>query len=393
MERQKVCIIGGGLTGLMTAITLSKLNLQIDLVTGDIDQNIKSNRSTAISQENYNFLKKLKISNFAKKDFWPCSKMKLYTERKTNKFDEIFQIKNDKNPEQKILYMMNNSKIKKKLMSNIKKEKLITIKSQKRVLGIVSSGMLKSLKFNKVDNSKYNLIIICAGADSKLAKKIFQNMIFKRSYGEEAITTTIEHVALKNETVRQIFLPNEIFALLPISNTRTSIVWSVKKTLIKKLKTKKSFFFKSKISNYAKNFLDKIKLISEIDLNNLNLLIRSKYHADRVLLFGDALHIVHPLAGQGFNMVLRDLMTLQKLLKNKINLGLDIGSSDILLEFSNEVKPRNFAYSIGIDFLKNSFSVSNKSFEAFRNLIISSLNKSDFAKDLFYNIANKGFRF
>jgi len=393
MERQKVCIIGGGLTGLMTAITLSKLNLQIDLVTGDIDQNIKSNRSTAISQENYNFLKKLKISNFAKKDFWPCSKMKLYTERKTNKFDEIFQIKNDKNPEQKILYMMNNSKIKKKLMSNIKKEKLITIKSQKRVLGIVSSGMLKSLKFNKVDNSKYNLIIICAGADSKLAKKIFQNMIFKRSYGEVAITTTIEHVALKNETVRQIFLPNEIFALLPISNTRTSIVWSVKKTLIKKLKTKKSFFFKSKISNYAKNFLDKIKLISEIDLNNLNLLIRSKYHADRVLLFGDALHIVHPLAGQGFNMVLRDLMTLQKLLKNKINLGLDIGSSDILLEFSNEVKPRNFAYSIGIDFLKNSFSVSNKSFEAFRNLIISSLNKSDFAKDLFYNIANKGFRF
>ena len=56
--------------------------------------------------------------------------------------------------------MMNNLKIKKKLMGNIKKEKLITIKSQKRVLGIVSSGMLKSLKFNNVDNSKYNLIII-----------------------------------------------------------------------------------------------------------------------------------------------------------------------------------------------------------------------------------------
>ena len=117
------------------------------------------------------------------------------------------------------------------------------------------------------------------------------------------------------------------------------------------------------------------------------------YYQDRVLLFGDALHEVHPIAGQGFNMVLRDLAILEKILKNKIGLGLDIGSSDILLEFSNEVKPRNFAYSIGIDFLKNSFSVSNKSFEAFRNLIISSLNKSDFAKDLFYNIANKGFRF
>ena len=92
MEKQKICIIGGGLTGLITAITLSKLNLKVDLITGNINQYIKSNRTIAISQNNYDFLKKLKIFKFSKKEFWPCSKMKLYTEAKKKEFTEIFEI-------------------------------------------------------------------------------------------------------------------------------------------------------------------------------------------------------------------------------------------------------------------------------------------------------------
>ena len=60
MEKQKVCIIGGGLTGLITAAVLSKLNIKIDLITEDISQSTRSNRTTAISQDNYNSFKKTK---------------------------------------------------------------------------------------------------------------------------------------------------------------------------------------------------------------------------------------------------------------------------------------------------------------------------------------------
>jgi len=63
MEKQRICIIGGGLTGLITAITLSKLNIDIDLVSS-ISKNIKSNRTVAISENNYEFIKKLNIFNF-----------------------------------------------------------------------------------------------------------------------------------------------------------------------------------------------------------------------------------------------------------------------------------------------------------------------------------------
>ena len=97
MEKQKICIIGGGLIGLITAATLSKLNLKIDLVVGNNIKNIKTNRTTAISQENYNNLVNLKIFKYLKKDFWSCSKMKLYTENDHKKIDEIFELNNEKN--------------------------------------------------------------------------------------------------------------------------------------------------------------------------------------------------------------------------------------------------------------------------------------------------------
>ena len=392
MEKQKICILGGGLTGLVTAITLSKLDLEIDLITGNINRNIKSNRTTAISQSNYFFLKKLNIFKFSKKEFWPSSKMKLYTEGKKEAFTEIFDFTSNKKQKKQILYTMENSKITKHMIRNIKKKKLISLKTQKLITGIIPSGLLKSIKFKNNDNSKYNLIILCTGSNSDLVKTYFNNQSYERSYEEVSITTIVQHDAFKNNIVRQIFLDNEILALLPVSNTRTSIVWSIKKNLMNKYKNKQNLFFKKRIKFYTKNFLKKIKFVSDIECKNLNLLIRKKYYQDRVLLFGDALHIVHPLVGQGFNMVLRDLISLEKMLKNKINLGLDIGSSDILSEFSYEAKPRNFIYSLGIDGIKKFFSLKDKKFKNFRNKIITKLNKNNFAKNLFFTLADEGFK-
>ena len=393
MEKQKICIIGGGLTGLITAITLSKLNLNIDLIAGDVEKNIKSNRTIAISQNNYNFVKKLNISNLSKKEFWPCSKMKLYGENKKEKFTEIFALGNNQSQKKKILYMTENSKIMRHMIQNIKKNKLISFKTQKIISKIISSGLLKSVKYNNNNNSKYNLIIICSGSDSNLVKTFFHDKYFKHFYEEISITTTLSHSSIKNNIVRQIFLDSEIFALLPISNTKTSVVWSVKKKAIYKYKDKKNLLLKNKIKFYAKNFLRNINLSANIEQKNLNLLIRERYYQDRILLFGDALHVVHPLVGQGFNMVLRDLINLEKILKNKINLGLDVGSSDILSEFSKEIKPRNFAYSVGIELIRNIFAFEGKAFKDLRNKIIIRLNKNNFIKDLFYNLADKGLKF
>ena len=393
MKKQKVCIIGGGLTGLITAATLIKLDLEIDLITGNISQNIKTNRTTAISQDNYNNLRKLKLFKNTEKYFWPCSKMRLYTDNKEAKFKKVFELINRTNQSKKILYMIKNSVLLKHLIRKLTINKQVKFKSQKKISDIVSSGLLKSVKFKNIDHSKYNLIIVCAGYNSNLLNNFFRNTVFKKRYNEVAITTILKHDFLKNNIARQIFLNNEILALLPISNTKTSIVWSIKKSLFNEYQYKKGLFLKKKIKFYTKDFLKKIKFISKMEFKDLNLIIRKKYYKDRVLLFGDALHIIHPFAGQGFNMILRDLKSLEKILKEKIKLGLDIGSSDILSEFSDEIKPGNFIYSMGVDILKSSFSSQSQLHKKFRNKILTNLNKSIIAKDLFLNLADKGFRF
>jgi 2-octaprenyl-6-methoxyphenol hydroxylase len=391
MKKQKVCIIGGGLTGLITALSLSKLNLNVDLVMGSSKSSISSNKTTAISQENYHFLKKLKITNFSKLNFWPCTKMKLYTDNKSNKLDKIFEIRKEKKSKDKILYMMNNTQAILNLIKSIKKEGLINIKYKKKVSNIVSNGLLKSIKFNKVDPCKYNLIILCTGKDPSILRSKFQNEVFEHSYDELAITSVVKHERSKNDTARQIFLDNEIFAFLPISTTHTSLVWSFSKKILKN--KNKNIFFNKKINEFIKIFFKKGKIVSRIESRNLSLIIRSKYFDDRVLLFGDSLHISHPLAGQGFNMILRDLANLQKLIEDKLGLGLDIGSTSVLKQFENENRPRNFAYSLGIDFVKKSFSINHKSFKFFRNILMTTINKNNNAKNFAYDVANKGLRF
>ncbi len=279
--------------------------------------------------------------------------------------------------------MLKNSEIMKFMMNKVEKIKSISLKKNKKVSSIYTSGSLKRVKFNN-NISKYNLVIVCSGHNSTLIKNLFNDKIIENSYKEFAVTTIVDHLPSKNKVARQIFLDDGIFAMLPISKTKTSIVWSIKNSM----KEKSNFFLKKKIKLYASNYLKSVKFTSKIEKKDLNLLIRNKYYLERTLLFGDALHLMHPFVGQSFNMTLRDLRCLEKILKGKINLGLDIGSSDVLSEFSNEAKPRNFSFSIGSDLLKNALP-----FKKIRNDIFKILNKSNFAKDVVFDVANRGFRF
>ena len=108
---------------------------------------------------------------------------------------------------------------------------------------------------------------------------------------------------LKNNTVRQIFLDEEILALLPISNTKTSVVWTIRKNKLNEHSLKQNLVLKNKIKLYSKDFFENVKFNKNIEYKDLIFLIRRKYYKERILLFGDALHVVHPMVGQGFNMI------------------------------------------------------------------------------------------
>ena len=368
MTKQTVCIVGNGLTAYITALTLNKLNLKIDLIADDFKKNLQTLRTTAISQTNYDYLASHKIFNSPEKKFWSCKKMKLY--ESDNEILE-FDMRNTKN---NILYMISNQKIFAAIKKKIKKSKKIKIKKK--------NNLSSSNQF------KYNLIIICSGADSYLAKNFLKNNHFSFPYNEIAVTTIINHRVTNNNTAKQLFLTEGPLALLPISGSKTSVVWTINKDFLPQ--KNKNLFFKSELLKKIKNIYKKIKFTADVEYKELNFQISTKYYNNRTLIFGDALHSVHPMAGQGFNMTLRDLIKLEHLLKKNISLGLDIGNSEILSMFSQMRKPNNFIYSLGINSMKNFFSLQNSFIQNLRIQTLKQINNNNMIKKTFIKLADKG---
>ena len=107
------------------------------------------------------------------------------------------------------------------------------------------------------------------------------------------------------------------------------------------------------------------------------------------MILGDGLHSVHPMAGQGFNLVLRDIKKLNELILKSFKLGLSLKSSFILEDFFVSRKSENTILGLGIN-LTNLFFKSNKYFSPVRKLILENINNFEIIKKISKKISDKG---
>ena len=119
--------------------------------------------------------------------------------------------------------------------------------------------------------------------------------------------------------------------------------------------------------------------------------LRSYFHKN-ILAFGDLLHKIHPLAGQGFNMTIRDIKILNNIIQKKIDLGLPLDSA-INLEFEDNQKNKNYIFSSGIDLIHEFFNLERKTKNDFLSKSIQYFNKNSSIKKIFTKIADKGLVF
>ena len=152
-----------------------------------------------------------------------------------------------------------------------------------------------------------------------------------------------------------------------------------------KLKTRK---LKKKFLKFNK-YYDVIKL-SELEKFNLKFSFPRKYIHKNFLIFGDNLHRVHPLAGQGFNMTLRDIQQLSKIIDTQIQFGLEIDQS-VLLEFEKRTQHKNYIFGSGINFINYFFKIDNKLKGNISENVFNLLNNNKFFKKISISLADKGF--
>ena len=136
----------------------------------------------------------------------------------------------------------------------------------------------------------------------------------------------------------------------------------------------------------------KIVKINKYENFELKLSILRNYYYKNIIAFGDVLHKIHPLAGQGFNMSIRDIKEIIKLIKIKIDLGLDLDNS-ICTDFEKKTRHKNYIFSSGIDFVYEYFNFENKVNNNFLSKTVKQFGKNKILNEYFKRFADNGIIF
>ena len=354
-----VCILGNGLTSLTLAKSLVNKGINVEIISNKKKKKTYYDRTIGISKINLDFFNK-EILNINKLS-WNINKIEIYSENLNYK-----KILNFQNNGKNLFSVLKNNELIDYLTKKLKKDKLCKFK--------------ENLIHKNILTQNYNLIINCDFSNFITKRFFFKRLI--KNYDDYAYTSIIKHSKVVNNKAVQIFTSRGPLAFLPISETETSVVYSVKGN--QEIDFKKLIRFYNKFYNilHISNF-SRFKL----QMSNLR-----DYHHDNVLAFGDLLHKIHPLAGQGFNMTLRDIKILSEIIQEKLNLGLPLNVS-VNEEFEKKSKHINYIFSNGIDFIYEFFNLESKSKNKIFAKTVEFLGKNSNLNKKFIKIADNGFLF
>ena len=222
---------------------------------------------------------------------------------------------------------------------------------------------------------KTKLLIAADGKFSALRKACKINH-FTHDYQQTAIVCKVQHQQTHNNIAQEMFLPNGPFAILPLKDPhQAGIVWTEKpalaEILLKLDQEQFNYFLQEKFTDY----LGKVELISKVIAYPLQLIMAEKYYQYRVMLIGDSAHSIHPIAGQGFNLALRDISSLMYLYQKYENLGLGFGCYQSLKEYQTIRMNDNISMAMITDGLNKLFSNNIPLIRFLRKLGLATVNK------------------
>ena len=383
---QKICIIGSGLTGSTIAYLLSKFNLQIDIVDENYNKKIIPTKlalsKSSLDQLHHFGLKEIKKKSNPVKDIYLHDSYSEINLEKDLKFSSS-------NKEKILAYIIDSkvlhSDVNKKL-KNLKNINLI----KKKIYSVNDNKIFKTVIYEDFTKKNYSLVVLSSNNNRSLLPKMNLKEIINKSYNENAYVFSLNHKKIKNNSARQFFLKDGPLAFLPVSSSKTFVIWSMKKDSInKKYVSSKDYLLNFFNKNFKELFNDIIS-VSDINIFNLDYIFNELKEFKRTLLFGDIASKIHPIAGQGWNMTLRNILSLVKVIKDFENLGLEIGNNTFLEKYLDEVKLNNFTFTMIIDGIREVFDIKNSGYASIRKGALSVIDKNSFLKNNLAYVADNG---
>jgi 2-octaprenyl-6-methoxyphenol hydroxylase len=227
-----------------------------------------------------------------------------------------------------------------------------------------------------------SLLVAADGARSKLRERA-GIATHGWDYDQSGIVVTVSHERDHQGRAEEHFLPAGPFAILPLTGKRSSLVWTERRSEAARITALGEEEFHAELEQRFGLHLGEVKALDKPRAFPLSYFVARSFIAERMALVGDAAHVIHPIAGQGLNLGLKDVAALAEVVVDAARLGMDIGQTDVLERYQRWRRFDTMAMGLATNSLNVLFSNKSTLLRTVRDIGLGLVDRAPPLKSLF----------